>query len=142
MYLCTSYHQNQASFDQCLISVFQDRIPWKSGRLQASPSNLYRPYTAAPSTSRPQAFLQHSPLTSRAQPLSCRQLLQQRLQKYSWSATFNAQPSGPQHNQCWKGVFQIGEITVGISGWETSKDKAKEEAARAALVWMNQYGYH
>jgi hypothetical protein len=77
-----------------------------------------------------------------AQPQSCRQLLQQRLQKYRWSATFHAAADGPQHGQKWRGAFRIRDVVIGVSGWEYSKNGAKEAAARSALGWLNQYGYH
>jgi dsRNA-specific ribonuclease len=46
---------------------------------------------------------------------------------------------GPQHNQRWRGTFRIGEVTVGVSGWKSSKGEAKEEAARFALEWLDQH---
>jgi hypothetical protein len=41
-----------------------------------------------------------------------------------------------------EGAFRIGEVTIGVPGWQPSKDLAKEEAAQSALGWLNQYGYH
>ena len=77
-----------------------------------------------------------------AQLRSCRQLLQQRLQKYHWSATFHVEVDGPQHDQKWRGAFRIHHVVVGVSGWESSKGGAKEAAARSALEWLDQYGYY
>jgi hypothetical protein len=31
---------------------------------------------------------------------------------------------------------------IGESGWFTTKDAAKENAALQALNWLNTYGYH
>jgi hypothetical protein len=77
----------------------------------------------------------------RAQSLSYRQLLQQRLQKYGWSARFDVESKGPQHAQEWRGTFWRGSYMLGQSSWCSRKDAAKEEAAKHALTWMNQYGY-
>ncbi|PVG04399.1 hypothetical protein CPB86DRAFT_667250, partial [Serendipita vermifera] len=73
------------------------------------------------------------------QSLSYRQLLQQRLQKYGWSAIFNVECTGPQHAQQWSGSFWIGDIKIGQSSWHSSKDSAKEEAAQHSLTWFNTY---
>ncbi|PVG04405.1 hypothetical protein CPB86DRAFT_778676 [Serendipita vermifera] len=93
--------------------------------------------TAAPSSSRQR----DNQTQHRAQSLSYRQLLQQRLQKYGWSATFNVECTGPQHAQQWSGSFWIGGIKIGQSSWHSSKDAAKEEAAQHSLTWFNTYGY-
>jgi hypothetical protein len=77
----------------------------------------------------------------RAQSLSYRQLLQQRLQKYGWSARFDVENDGPQHAQKWRGTFWRGSYMLGQSSWCSRKDAAKEEAAKHALAWLNQYGY-
>jgi hypothetical protein len=55
---------------------------------------------------------------------------------------FHAESGGPQHNQTWRGTFTIGEVTIGVSDWKPSKGEAKEEAAKSALSWLDQYGYH
>ncbi|CAG8688056.1 4249_t:CDS:1 [Acaulospora colombiana] len=89
--------------------------------------------TAAPSSSRQR----DNQIQHRAQSLSYRQLLQQRLQKYGWSATFNVECTGPQHAQQWSGSFWIGGIKIGQSSWHSSKDAAKEEAAQHAMSWFN-----
>ncbi|KIM22958.1 hypothetical protein M408DRAFT_28310 [Serendipita vermifera MAFF 305830] len=75
------------------------------------------------------------------QPLSCRQLLQQRLQKYQWQATFNVYCGGPQHAQLWKVSFYLGSTLVGESSWFSSKGAAKEDAAMHFLEWLDKYGY-
>jgi hypothetical protein len=77
-----------------------------------------------------------------AQPPCCRQLLERLIGKYRWSAAFHAEVDGPQHEQKWRGAFYIGGAIVGVSGWESSKGGAKEAAARSALGWLNQHGYH
>ncbi|PVG04401.1 hypothetical protein CPB86DRAFT_659822, partial [Serendipita vermifera] len=73
------------------------------------------------------------------QSLSYRQLLQQRLQKYGWSATFNVECTGPQHAQHWSCSFWIGGIKTGRSSWHSSKDAAKEEAAQHSLAWIDTH---
>jgi dsRNA-specific ribonuclease len=89
--------------------------------------------TAAPSSSRQRDNgTQH-----RAQSLSYRQLLQQRLQKHGWSATFNPECIGPQHAQQWSGSFWIGDTKIGQSSWHSSKDAAKEEAAQRSMAWFD-----
>jgi hypothetical protein len=77
-----------------------------------------------------------------AQPQSFRQLLQQLVSKYHWSATFHAEMDGPQHDQKWRVTFYIGGVVAGVSGWESKKGDAKEAAARSAVGWLNQHGYH
>ncbi|PVF90966.1 hypothetical protein CPB86DRAFT_668538, partial [Serendipita vermifera] len=72
---------------------------------------------------------------------SYRQLLQQRLQKYGWTATFNVECTGPQHAQQWSGLFWIEGTKIGQSSWHSSKDAAKEEAAQHSLAWFNTYEY-
>lgn len=79
------------------------------------------------------------PLT---QPQSCRQLLQRLVQKNRWDAPFHPEMDGPQHNQKWRGTFRIGDVVVGVSGWESSKGGAKEAAARSALEHLHQNGYY
>jgi dienelactone hydrolase len=119
------------------------RAPRSSGRSRADPVER-RAMTAAGSASR-----NHRPAqpTTQQQPriapsLSCRQLLQQRCQKYRFVVTFSVGSGGPQHDQRWMGSFWIGGTEIGRSGWERTKDNAKESAARAALNWLNTYGYH
>jgi hypothetical protein len=94
--------------------------------------------TAAPSSSRQR----HNQIQHRAQSLSYRQLLQQRLQKYGWAATFNAECTGLQHAQQWSGSFWIGGTMIGQSSWHSNKDAAKEEAARHSLCWFNTHCCH
>jgi hypothetical protein len=74
--------------------------------------------------------------------LSHCQLLQQRLQKYWWVGAFRVKSDGSMHKQRWKGEFRIGEVIIGVSGWEDTEDMAKEVAAQASLGWLDQYGYH
>jgi hypothetical protein len=133
----------------------QTRVPWKfstagiGGRAHtAAPSSSRRistpmkvgvggrAQTAAPSSSR------HISTPMTVMSLSYRQLLQQRLQKYQWSATFQVESDGPMDNARWSGAFRIGEVTIGVSDWEGTKDMAIEAAAQSALGWLNQYGYH
>ncbi|CAG8750633.1 5305_t:CDS:2, partial [Acaulospora colombiana] len=83
--------------------------------------------------------LTNGPRQQRTPSLSCRQLLQQRLQKYKLGAKFDVEYTGPQHAQSWSITFKIGDYEVGRSSWHSSKDAAKEEAASCALAWMNQY---
>lgn len=116
--------------------------PWRRASRSTGPVSYRRSCPAAPATSRRVEHGPPLPQPNRAQTQSCRQLLQQRLQKYQWAANFHVEGDGPQHNQRWRGAFTIGEVTIGVSGWHTRKDMAKEEAASSSLNWLNQYGYH
>jgi hypothetical protein len=115
-------------------------VPWRKG--SGSPNRpALRAQTAGPSGRRAEQAPMLPQQPTMGQPQSCRQLLAIRLQKYRWSATFQVEPDGPQHNQRWRGVFRVGEITIGVSGHQPSKALAKEEAAQSALSWLNEYGY-
>ncbi|KAG8778077.1 hypothetical protein FRC19_009995 [Serendipita sp. 401] len=103
----------------------------RSSRHSTAPETSTRLYTS-------------SETSSRTQSLSYRQLLQQRLQKYQWTATFHATRTrtSTARNPLWSGSFWMGGIQIGQSSSHTRKDAAKEEAAKAALNWLNTYGYH
>jgi dsRNA-specific ribonuclease len=76
-----------------------------------------------------------------AQPLSYRQLLQERLQKYQRPSTCSVDCSGPQDAQLWKVSFFLRSTMIGESGWFTNKDAAKENAAIQGVGWLNTHGY-
>ncbi|KIM22965.1 hypothetical protein M408DRAFT_332633 [Serendipita vermifera MAFF 305830] len=117
-----------------------DNIPWLR---QAKQEPIKRSRTTAPgSSNRQYQAPPPPPQPRRAQSLSYRQLLQQRLQKYQWQSTFNVDCSGPQHAQLWKVSFYLGSTMIGESSWFSNKDAAKENAAMHALEWLNKYGYH
>ncbi|KAG8808812.1 hypothetical protein FRC18_004840 [Serendipita sp. 400] len=115
-----------------------------STRRYTSTETVRRPMTTAPSSGR------HSSTSagavsrppSRPQSLSFRQLLQQRPQKYQWTASFHVEMTGPVRNPLWSGSFWLGGTKIGQSSWHTTKDAAKEDAAKQALNWLNTYGYH
>ncbi|KAG8751940.1 hypothetical protein FRC14_007494 [Serendipita sp. 396] len=110
---------------------------------------LNRSATTAPRSNRhsasPETSIRRntSQTTTRPQPLSYRQLLQQRLQKYQWTATFHVTRTriGTARNPLWSGSFWMGGTQIGQSSSHTRRDAAKEEAAKAALNWLNTYGY-
>jgi dsRNA-specific ribonuclease len=81
------------------------------------------------------------PPSSVVQRLSNRQLLQERLQKYQWKATFSIDCNRPQHAQLLKVSFFVGTTMIGESTLFRSKDAAKEDAAKQAISWLNIYGY-
>ncbi|KAG8806699.1 hypothetical protein FRC18_005967 [Serendipita sp. 400] len=118
-----------------LMSNDDGYIPWA----RQSRNLPTRSMTTAPSSSRrytsPEA-------PNRPQSLSYRQLLQQRLQKYQWTAMYHVEMTGPQHDQRWSGSFWLGGTKIGQSSFYTTKDAAKEDAAKASLNWLNTYGYH
>lgn len=117
-------------------------VPWRRNGGQSSQPTP-RAQTAALSTNRRVEnvpTLPGQPTRSRAQTQSYRQLLEQRLRRHHWSATFHAEVAGPEHEQRWRGTFNIGEVIIGVSDWKPSKGEAKEEAAQSALGWLNQYG--
>ncbi|PVG04383.1 hypothetical protein CPB86DRAFT_810211 [Serendipita vermifera] len=71
-----------------------------------------------------------------------RSLFQERLQKYGWGAWFHWDERGPGHAREYIGIFRIGNYWMyGSQNWCSNKDSAKEDAARLALVWFDQYGY-
>jgi dsRNA-specific ribonuclease len=79
------------------------------------------------------------PPPSEVQPLSNRQLLYERLQRYQLQSTFSVDCSGPQHAQSWKVSFFLGSTMIGESGWFMNKDAAKEDAAMQALAWIDTH---
>ncbi|KAG8845406.1 hypothetical protein FRB91_001818 [Serendipita sp. 411] len=84
-----------------------------------------------------------SPDTSnKPQPLSYRQLLQQRLQKYQWTANHTVENAGTTRHPLWFSSFWLGTIQIGQSSAHRTKGAAKEEAAKAALDWLTTYGYY
>jgi hypothetical protein len=95
--------------------------------------------TSAPSSNRE---FQPPPPPPRAQSLTYRQLLQQRLRKYQWQSTFSVDCSGPETEPLWKVSFFLGSTMIGESGWFKNKDAAKENGAMQGLVWLDTYGYH
>ncbi|CCA76104.1 hypothetical protein PIIN_10104 [Serendipita indica DSM 11827] len=106
----------------------------------------HRPYFRAGTTtsSNPSDFQQAQQAQRLARPVqgpNYRQLLTQRLQKYSLNANFISRGCGPQNDRRWTGSFWIGATKVGSSEWFPSKRAAKEDAARNALLWMDTYGY-
>ncbi|KAG8819200.1 hypothetical protein FRC19_010034 [Serendipita sp. 401] len=116
-----------------------------STRRYTSTETVRRPMTTAPSSGRhssTSAGVVASRPPSRPQSLSYRQLLQQRLQKYQWTASFHVEMTGPVRNPLWSGSFWLGGTKIGQSSWHTTKDAAKEDAAKQALNWLNTYGYH
>jgi hypothetical protein len=77
-----------------------------------------------------------------AEPLSARQLLHQRLQKYKLSAIFHADVIGPGQDQRWRGSFWIKGTLLGTSKFERTKSAAKEGAALEAVKWLNLNHYY
>ncbi|KAG8818907.1 hypothetical protein FRB91_004521 [Serendipita sp. 411] len=108
---------------------------------------LNRSATTAPRSNRhsasPETSIRRntSQTTTRPQPLSYRQLLQQRLQKYQWTANHTVENAGTTRNPLWFSSFWLGTIQIGQSSAHRTKGAAKEEAAKAALDWLTTYGY-
>ncbi|KAG8819199.1 hypothetical protein FRC19_010033 [Serendipita sp. 401] len=114
----------------------EDRYPTR----ELYPQNLpTRSTTAAPSSSQHDMS---SEASNAPKALSYRQLLQQRLQKYQFTATFHAEMTGPVRTPLWSGSFWLGSFKIGQSFCHAKKGDAKEEAAKEALNWLNTYGYH
>ncbi|KAG8751941.1 hypothetical protein FRC14_007495 [Serendipita sp. 396] len=96
-------------------------------------------HSTSPETPRRRNTSQETSI--RPHPLSYRQLLQQRLQKYQWTANHTVENAGTTRNPLWFSSFWLGTIQIGQSSAHRTKGAAKEEAAKAALNWLNIYGY-
>jgi dsRNA-specific ribonuclease len=70
-----------------------------------------------------------------------REFLNQRLQKYHFTARFDEYGDGPDHAKIWAYICYIGNTPIGNSTWHTTKDFAKEDAAGQALSWLTKNGY-
>lgn len=115
------------------------QAPWIFQRAQQNNNRPYRAHTAAPGLTRSFQYIQQS---GHPRWQNHRQILANRLQKYSLNANFLSEGKGPLHDQRWAGSYWVGGTKIGSSGWFMSKDGAKEDAARDALLWLNTYGYH
>ncbi|CCA69373.1 hypothetical protein PIIN_03272 [Serendipita indica DSM 11827] len=78
-----------------------------------------------------------------AQGANHEQLLMERLNRYSMRAKNMTWGWGPHYDRRWAGSFWIGSVKIGASRWWLmSKDAAKEDAARDALLRLDRHGYH